>query len=75
MIVILTQAPYLDGTNEAPCFRAAGYLDSENPDDETGPTVTARWYGGDEESIDWDAPDSILHYRIGDITASATLAD
>lgn len=72
-IVNLCQQAYMDGTNENPYYRAAGYLASENPEDETGPTVSVTWdctnYDAEEESdcCDWDAPESIVHYALGDL--------
>jgi hypothetical protein len=66
--VKLTQLPYIDGSAESPCFRAAGYLSTDDQDEETGPTVTVRWYGDDQDAIAWDKPDAVEHYSLGDIT-------
>lgn len=70
--VKLIQQPYRDTAG----YVAAGYLCSETPDDETGPTVTVTWAiiegneALDDESsaCDWGSPLSVNHYRYGDIT-------
>jgi hypothetical protein len=54
---------------------ARGYLDAEDTDYESGPTVTACWasLGNDEpeNDADWDNPDSITHYSLGELEAEA----
>lgn len=71
-VVHLCQQAYMDGTNENPIYRASGYLASENPDDETGPTVTVTWAcenyeaENEEDCCDWDNPESIVHYSLGE---------
>ena len=53
---------------------ASGYLSTEDEANETGPTVKVRWasLGADESEndADWDNPDSITHYSLGELTAA-----
>jgi hypothetical protein len=71
--VVLTQDAYLtNGADGSAVYEAAGYLSSENPDDETGPTTKVIWDSlGAEESeddADWDSPSGVSHYARGDIS-------
>lgn len=78
--VILAQDPYLGDNGD---YRASGYLASENEDNETGPTVNVTWSAlegtedmDDESSrCDWKKPESIVHYRLGDITKKSVVRD
>lgn len=71
--VELNQEAYLCGTKENPVYRASAYLGSENPEDETGSTVTVTWevinMDAEDESdcCDWDSPISINHYSRGEL--------
>lgn len=76
-IVKLTQDPYLSGTSE---WKASGYLTTENPDEETGPTTTVSWFNSevftDEESQpDWSKPAACWHYKLGDVDDFSVAVD
>jgi len=67
--VRLTQNPYLSDNSD---FVAAGYLSTEVPEDETGPTCKVSWrsigvFSDELSEPDWSKPDHCWHYRIGDI--------
>jgi hypothetical protein len=53
---------------------AYGYLSTETPEDETGPTVEVCWESlGEDEAendADWANPDSITHYSLGELVAA-----
>ena len=76
--IVLTQDAYLGDHGD---YHASGYLASENEDEETGPTVKVTWAAlegaeemDDESSrCDWSKPESIVHYRLGDITEMSTV--
>lgn len=69
----LVQDAYLDnGSSGEAVYKAAGYLSTENEDDETGPTVMVFWdtEGTAEDSADdadWDNPSSATHYSVGQL--------
>ena len=71
--VRLTQQAYNDNYNGSAAWFAAGYLSTENADEETGPTVEVRWasLGADEaeDDADWGSPDAIVHYSLGELAA------
>ncbi len=67
--VRLVQDPYLSDNSD---WVAAGYLDTEDPDDETGPTCKVSWrslavFKDEESEPDWSTPSHCWHYKIGDI--------
>lgn len=68
--VRLTQSAYsgTDCNGDAAWF-AAGYLSTETPDEESGPTVMVCWESlgadGAENDARWDEPASIAHYAFG----------
>lgn len=67
--VKLVQDPYLSDNSD---WVAAGYLSTEDPEDETGPTCKVYWTSSnvfkDELSEpDWGKPSRLWHYRLGDI--------
>lgn len=70
-VVRLNRAPYLSGSPEEPTWTATGYLVSEDPGQETGPTVCVCWESlGSEEGeddADWEAPYSVYHYALGQL--------
>ena len=72
--VRLIQQAYNDNKSGNAGWFAAGYLSTEDEDDETGPTVQVFWasLGNDEAEDDanWANPDSITHYRLGELTAA-----
>ena len=76
--IVLEQEAYLGDNGD---YHAAGYLASEDADDETGPTVKVTWStleGAeemDDESgrCDWAKAASIMHFRLGDITEMSTI--
>lgn len=72
--VRLIQQAYNDNLDGAPAWFASGYLSSENPEDETGPTVKVTWASlGEDEAendADWANPDSIKHYSLGELAAA-----
>jgi len=70
--VRLIQDAYNDNASDgSAAWFAAGYLSTENEDDETGPTVKVCWaaLGSDdaESDADWDSPESITHYSLGEL--------
>ena len=73
--VRLIQQAYSDNASDgSPAWFAAGYLSTEDADDETGPTVKVCWasLGNDEaeDDADWDHPASITHYSAGELIAA-----
>lgn len=70
--VVLSQDAYNDNAPDgSAAWFANGYLSTENPADETGPTVCVMWASlGAEESeddADWDNPVSVKHYALGEL--------
>ena len=64
-----TQDPYLSDNSD---WVAAGYLSTEDPEDETGPTCKVSWrsinvFENEDSEPDWSKPDHCWHFRIGDI--------
>jgi hypothetical protein len=73
--VRLIQDAYNDNASDgSAAWFASGYLSTETAGDETGPTVKVCWasLGNDEpeDDADWDNPDSITHYSLGELTAA-----
>ena len=72
--VRLIQQAYNDNKSGRAGFYASGYLSTEDEDDETGPTVQVFWasLGNDEaeDDADWDNPESITHYQLGELSAA-----
>ena len=70
--VRLVQQAYNDNHNGEPAWFASGYLSTETPADETGPTVKVRWASlgaeSDEDDADWENPEAITHDRLGKLT-------
>lgn len=70
--VLLMEDPHCDNNaaGNAAWF-AAGYLSTETPDDETGPTVKVEWasLGAEtpDDDADWSAPVSVRHYSRGEL--------
>ena len=71
-VVNLVQEPYLADNQ----YEASGYLEIEDRDEHTGPTVTVRWSiledydaadGDESHACDWSAPVSVTHYTLGDL--------
>lgn len=73
--VRLIQDAYNDNASDGTAaWFAAGYLSTENEEEETGPTVKVCWasLGADESEndADWDHPASIMHYSLGELIAA-----
>ena len=72
-VVRLIQDAYSSNYGNEAAWFASGYLTTENPDDETGPTVKVRWASlGAEEAEDdanWYEPESVMHYALGELLA------
>ena len=72
-VVHLIQQAYNDNASDgSAAWFASGYLSTETPEDETGPTVKVCWasLGADEaeDDADWANPDSVTHYSLGELT-------
>ena len=71
-VINLSQDAYCDNDSDGDAaWFASGYLSTEDPDDETGPTVNVCWMslGADEpeDDADWSRPISVTHYRLGNL--------
>ena len=72
-IIYASQQAYLEGTDEEPYYRAAGYLSTD--DVAHSATVEIIWiqypeYKDHEDASDhcnWDKPVSITHYALGEL--------
>lgn len=69
----LVQDAYLEnGPDGEACYKAAGYLSTENAGDETGPTVMVFWdtdgtADDSADDCDWDNPSGASHYSLGQL--------
>jgi hypothetical protein len=71
-VQLIQQAYNANASDGSAAWFAAGYLSTETPENETGPTVKVCWTSlGADESVDdaaWSNPDSITHYSLGALT-------
>lgn len=72
-IIYATGQAYLEGTDEEPYYRAAGYLSTD--DFRHAATLDIRWAVYPEykdhdcasDHCNWDTPVSITHYALGEL--------
>lgn len=70
--VVLAQEPCNHTNNVGkPVWIASGYLSTETPTEETGPTVVVTWASlgaiESEDDADWSTPVSVQHYSRGEL--------
>jgi hypothetical protein len=73
--VVLAQEPCIHTNNVGDAvWIASGYLSTETPAEETGPTVMVTWASlgatESEDDANWDAPVSVQHYSRGELATA-----